>query len=340
MFANILKNRLFIGALAFFVLCVAGSLLYMRHVEQQTARELAEAEERVQQWNEKQNQQPPAETAVGEKPDQPQQDGHSHADGTFHVGPHEPPTPVESPAVVPPKSEVSAPVGSGARRFHDPYFRMMNGFAITSEFVIAIAPSGVGPDFASMSDEELANAIETINSHTGFPPGDLWPPDGYHYARGGTTVLSDGDNIWLDDNGHPILTKNDAPFFEIAWSEGFRPPPDVYADYKALHERYIQAFLNTPDDSNTSPEVERLSAEKDALEQMYRGRVPSGFWDSGSVPPGMQPHTYFAQFNWARNQMQRSAFEKAGIDYLMDRYSDLKKYANLDRYPELKEFAK
>ncbi|MYB94378.1 hypothetical protein F4054_19830 [Candidatus Poribacteria bacterium] len=79
MFANILKNRLFIGALAFFVLCVAGSLLYMRHVEQQTARELAEAEERVQQWNEKQNQQPPAETAVGKKPDQPQQAGHRRA---------------------------------------------------------------------------------------------------------------------------------------------------------------------------------------------------------------------------------------------------------------------
>ena len=326
MFANILKNRLFIGALAFFVFCVAGSLLYMRHVEQQTARELAETQERVQQYTDRQNQQPIPEAPVAEETQQPQQAGHVHEDGTFHAGPHEPPTPVESPVVVPPP-EVSAPVGSGDRPFHDPYFRMIDGFAITSEFVIAIAPSGVGPDFASMSDEELATAIETINSHKGFPPGDLWPPEGYHYARGGTTVLSDGDNIWLDDNGHPILTKNGEPFFQIAWSEGFRPPPDVYADYKALHERYIQALLNTPDDLNTSPEVERISVEMKALDQMYRGPVPSGSWDSGSVPPGMQPHTYFAQFNWATNQMRRSAFEKAGLAYLMDNYSSLKEFA-------------
>ena len=324
MFRDILKNRLFIGALAFFVLCVVGSLLYLRHVEQQTARELAETQERVQQYTDRQNQQPTAEAPVGAEP---QQDGHFHADGTFHAGPHEPTTPVESPAVVPPKSEVSAPVGPGDRPFHDPYFRMMDGFAITSEFAMAIAPSGVGPDFASMSAEELAAAVATINSDPLNLPDHLRPPNGYNYVSGGTTVLSDGENVWLDDNGHPILKKNDAPYIEIAWSEGFRPPPDVYADYKALHERYIQAFLNTPDDSNTSPELERISAEKDALEQMYRGRVPSGSWVSGSIPSGMQPHTYYAQFNWAENQMKRSAFEKAGLAYLMDNYSSLKEFA-------------
>ena len=319
MFKDVFNNRLFIGALAFFTLCVAGSLLYMQHEKQKGAAELAETQERVRQWNEKQNEAPTAEVPVVEAP---QQGGHTHADGTFHAVPHEP-TPVESPSIVPPKpaSEVSAPVGSASRPFHDPYFRMVNGFAITSEFVIAIAPSGVGPDFAAMSDEELADAIETINSHTGFPPGDLWPPDGYHYARGGTTVLSDGDNIWLDDNGHPILTKNDAPFFEIAWTEAFRPPPDVYADYKALDKQYINALIN-----EMPEEADRLSAEKDALEQMYRGPVPSGSWVSGLRPPGTQPHTYYSQFNWAENQMQRSAFEKAGLAYLMDNYSSLKEF--------------
>ena len=263
------------------------------------------------------------------------QDGHFHADGTWHDGPHETPTPVDSPSVVPPKPEVSAPVGSGARPFHDPYFRMMNGFAITSEFAMAIAPSGVGPDFAAMSAEELADAIETINSHTGYPPGDLWPPEGYHYARGGTTVLSDGENIWLDDNGHPILKKDHTPFYEIIWSEGFRPPPDVYADYKGLDKQHIRALIN-----EMPEEAARLSTEMAAMRQMYSGRVPSGNWASGSSPSGMQPHIYYAQFSWARDQMQRSAYESEGIDYLMDRYSRLKKYANLDRYPELKEFAK
>lgn len=268
---------------------------------------------------EKPTQQPTVEAPVGDT----SQGGHFHADGTFHADPHD--APVESPPVVQPKSDVSAPVGSEPP-FHDPYFRMIDGFAITSEFAIAIAPSGVGPNFESMSDEELAAAITAINSNHGYPPGDLWPPEDYDYAIGGTTVLSDGDNVWLDDNGHPILIKRGTPYFEISWPEGFRPPPDVYADYKALHERYIEAFMNVPDHVNTSPELERISAEKDAMEQMYRGPVPSVFL-SGSRPPSTEPHTYYAQFRWAKIQMQRSAFEKAGLAYLMDRYDSLKEFA-------------
>lgn len=325
MFRDLFSNRLFIGALAIFILCVGGSLLYLQHVKQQSARELALTQERLKQYNERENQQPTAEAPVVEETQQPQQDGHFHEDGTFHAGPRE--TPVEFPSVAKPAGDVSAPVGSGSRPFHDPYFRMVDGFAITSEFVIAITPSGVGPDFASMSDEELAAAIAAINSNHGYPPGDLWPPEGYDYAIGGTTVLSDGDNVWLDDNGHPILIKRNLPYYEISWSDGFRPPPDVYADYKALHERYMEAFMNVPDHVNTSPKLERISAEKDAMEQMYRGPVPSGTFGSGSSPQGMEPHVYHAQFRWAKIQMQRNAFEKAGLAYLMDRYVSLKEFA-------------
>ena len=39
MFRDILNNRLFIGALAFFVFCVGGSLLYQWHVLEETKRE-------------------------------------------------------------------------------------------------------------------------------------------------------------------------------------------------------------------------------------------------------------------------------------------------------------
>ena len=276
-------------------------------------------------------------TTEAPKNDAPQ-GGHFHADGTWHEGPHEAPpenvqgtepaTPVsESPMQAAPAEDVSAPPVGSQPPFHDPYFRMVDGFAITSEFVIAIAPSGVGPDFASMSDEELAAAIAAINSNHGRPPGDLWPPDGYYYAMGGTTVLSDGDKVWLDDNGHPILKKRGTPYYEISWSEGFRPPPDVYAEYKALHERYMEIFLNLQEDATTPPELERISAEKDVIEQMYRGPVPSGAFGSGSGPPGMPPHVYHAQFRWAKIQMQRSAFEKAGLAYLMDNYDSLKEFA-------------
>ena len=319
MLKELFSNRLFIGALAFFILSVVGGTLYISHVEKQGAEELATDEDRVKQPTEKQ-QQSTAKAPVGDT----SQGGHFHEDRTWHGEPHE--APVESPSVAKPAGEVSAPVGSGFPRFHDPYFRMMDGFAITSEFAIAIAPFDVGPDFTAMSDEELAAAVARINSDPLNLPEHLRPPNGYHYPSGGTTILSDGDNIWLDDNGHPILQKNHTPFFEIIWSEGFRPPPDVYADYKVLHKRYMEVFLDLPDDVS-SPELERIDAEMDAMMDMYRGPVPNGNWVSGTSPSGTAPHTYFAQFGAAEIQMQRYAFEKAGIAYLMDRYASLKEFA-------------
>ena len=88
MLANIFTNRLFIGALAFFVLCVGGSLLYMQHVNRQGAEYQKETDARVRQWNEKQTEQGAAKAPVGEQPTA--EVGHFHEDGTWHAGAHEP----------------------------------------------------------------------------------------------------------------------------------------------------------------------------------------------------------------------------------------------------------
>ena len=64
MFRGLFSNRLFIGALAFFVLCVVGSLLYMQHVEHQTAREFAERFARVKALTERQHSQPTTEVSA------------------------------------------------------------------------------------------------------------------------------------------------------------------------------------------------------------------------------------------------------------------------------------
>ena len=90
MLTDIFKNRLFVGALAFFVLCVAGSLLYMHHEIQKGAEYTAETEDRVRQWNAKQKEQLPTETPVVEKP---AEGGHTHADRT-----HEAPAQLTPPA--------------------------------------------------------------------------------------------------------------------------------------------------------------------------------------------------------------------------------------------------
>ena len=255
----------------------------------------------------------PAKSPVGDT----SQGGNFHSDRTSHGEPDAPP--VAESSVERETPEVSAPVGSGMPRFHDPSFRIMDGFLITSEFAISIAPSGVGPDFSAMSAEELAAAVARINSNSLNLPDHLRPPTGYHYASGGTTVLSDGDNIWLDDNGHPILSKDHTPFYEIAWSEGFRPPPDVYADYQALFELHLW--------SETPEEEARITAEMDAIVAKYRGPLPTGSWVSASRPSGTDYRTYYAQFDWAESQMQRMAFEEAGLEYLMDNYSSLKEFA-------------
>ncbi len=95
MFRDIFSNRLFIGALAIFIFCVGGSLLYMQHIDQHSARE-----ERPKQLTEEENRPPTkAVSSVAEQTEQ----GHLHEDGTFHAEPHE--TPVEVS-----ESEVSADV--------------------------------------------------------------------------------------------------------------------------------------------------------------------------------------------------------------------------------------
>ena len=68
MLKDLFSNRLFIGALAFFILCVGGSLLYMQHVEKQTKKALAESEDFQQWWHERNAKEKPvaAEVAVSD----------------------------------------------------------------------------------------------------------------------------------------------------------------------------------------------------------------------------------------------------------------------------------
>ena len=328
MLKDLFNNRLFIGALVFFVFCVGGSLLYMQHVKRQTDRESAAHEAHIKALTEKEQPKPTAEVET------PQQDE------DFHVS-QPPETPIESPPVVQSKPDVSAPVGSAYRPFNDPYQRMVDGFTVTSNYAMMLAPPGVGPDWASMSAEELADAIAAISNNV-HPPEHLRPPEGYKYPHGGTIALSNGGGLWLDDNGYPILRKRNTPYFEIHWTDGFRPPPDVYADYKALHKRYMEIRAKTV----SSPEMERISAEKKAMRQMYVGQIPTGPLSGGGLPghPGMEMaeriRLFRQQFGEVQTQLKRTAYESEGIDYLMDRYSDLKPYANLHRYPELKEYVK
>ena len=86
MLKELFSNRLFIGALAFFILSVVGGMLYISHVEKQSVEELATDEDRVKQLTEKQQPQPTAKAPVGDT----SQGGHFHEDETWHEGAHVP----------------------------------------------------------------------------------------------------------------------------------------------------------------------------------------------------------------------------------------------------------
>ena len=82
MLKDLFSNRLFLGAFAFFVLIVVSGTLYLQYVERQTAEKLAETQDSVAQWNERQN--PTTEVKAGDT----SQGGDFHADGTWHKDPH------------------------------------------------------------------------------------------------------------------------------------------------------------------------------------------------------------------------------------------------------------
>ena len=64
MLKDLFQNRLFIGALAFFIFCVVGGMLYMWHVERQGAEYAAERQDRVKPLTK--NAQPTTTVADGE----------------------------------------------------------------------------------------------------------------------------------------------------------------------------------------------------------------------------------------------------------------------------------
>ena len=108
MLKDVFSNRLFMGALAFFVLIVVGGTLYLRHIERQGQVELERTQERLKQWEAQQKQTPKVpegDTAQG---------GPFHADGTWHPGPHE----TEAPMVSPPVSDTGA-VSASSVKIHD-----------------------------------------------------------------------------------------------------------------------------------------------------------------------------------------------------------------------------
>ena len=205
MFKDLFSNRLLIGALAFFVLCVCGSLLYMQHVEQQTAGDVAHTEARLKQLTEKQNQQLTAESPVGDT----LQGGHWHGD-EWHADPHETPvqdttagfSETETPAAPEPSAgDLKPRPGSFLERY-----------------------------LSQFSPASAKRAMSRWFEQAGVDP----PPRGYEYIW---------DDPWVvkrDANGNPVINKIGEPYIQVHTITGFAPNPEQARRYKELEEQYLR----------------------------------------------------------------------------------------------------
>lgn len=228
-------------------------------------------------------------TTEVEKPTQPQapvgdtsQGGHFHSDGTWHEGPHEVPVPETEvafdPQMVPPLSETQE-----------------GGIPLRTVSI----PDGIDKDWALLSPEELTTAIKAIDEHR------VEVPEGYYYKRN-----SDGTAL-LDENGYPILHKKGEPFFNIHWGQGFRPTPEQYAEYKALHKQYIEAGIAG------SPEEDRLGEQLLEMRQTYVGEVPI-ITSTFVVPNGTDMEAFHRRSVELAGKIEREAYRKAGLGYMLD----------------------
>ncbi len=105
MLKDLFSNRLFIGALVFFVLMIVGGTLYLHYIERQGQIELEHTQERLKQREARQKQTP--KVPEGDT----SQGGHVHSDGTWHPGLHE----TEAPVVSPPVSDTGAVSASSVK---------------------------------------------------------------------------------------------------------------------------------------------------------------------------------------------------------------------------------
>ena len=126
------------------------------------------------------------------------------------------------------------------------------------------------------------------------------PPEGYHY-------------VWIngkaqrDENGNPILIKNEDPYFQPTTCIGFRPTPEQYEQYKQLQQKAGEIFR-----TGTRDEYNQINAELRRFREAHRGELPA--------------ITSLAQKGYNRNDPRHSKrrteilaelYRKAGLDYLI-----------------------
>ena len=278
MLKELFSNRLFIGALAFFILCVVGGTLYISHVEKQGAEELATDEDRVKQVTEEQQPQPTTETPVGKQTPQ----GHFHADSTFHAEPHV--TPVEVRPLTP--EDVQK-------------FQTIDWENLTPKNIMFLLEEERWPHL-TQAQREIVHR-EFYAQSLGVEP----PPDGYYYR-----VQANGHPV-LDENGTPKLFKEGEPIFTVKTIIGFAPTREQFKQYQELVAKYDRAYL-----AGNTAEAEKFSALIDELRAEARGEVP--LITSSTLSSSSYPAISEVELTKRAAEVRNQAYRDMGLGYMVD----------------------
>ena len=258
MLKALFSNRLFIGALAFFVLMIVGGTLYLRHIQRQDQIALERTQERLKQWKAKQKQtekMPEGDTA---------QDGHFHADGTWHAKPQRSITRksenVDSVRTV--DNEGSA-----------------SGREISAEELAfwekhGVAPPPQGYTYVQLMDgtkhlQKKNVMIASVNRGTTPQFNMGWLPDDAYYYRKALVGLSSGENLIGVGRLTPAETARAREMldaFENAWAVATNISFSASGAYEADHAHRARA-----DEDKAIAEKEReLKAELGISENRQR----------------------------------------------------------------------
>ena len=124
------------------------------------------------------------------------------------------------------------------------------------------------PDFNSLTPEQRQHIYNQFYIQCGVPP----PPPGYKYRWKDRWVPL------LDENGNPVLQKIGNPIVEVQMGIGFAPTKEEYKRWNKLF--YDEGLAEARGDT---AEVERLKAERNALEASAQRMMPTGVTSFGTT---------------------------------------------------------